>query len=1420
MARKKKTIIENGSPISDVINQNSQTELINKILHDHERLKNQQNPLKTLFTGAATGAVTIPTGLAGLALAVPEAVGASVAKMSIPDEEVEKYGGISGADVASAALDNKFLEWTDKLDRGTRDLLNAKQFEDLNSGEQVLDIAGSLINPKQAFQKGINKLLRKGAVKAANTAKIKKINELQKRMPEKSVNELNKLQEVQEVGKNAAKKSRDRTNFAINMVMPGVQITEGAPKVQQAIELATQAGMPLAVNELTRKNLQQEGIFGDYRPVEEEKIQMTLFPDKRSLRGKTFIEEVPNVQTFSVDKKREENNQAETLAAVGGLTTAAIFAPKMINKGLKTLSSGIKEDKIATNLQKQLNLDKALTPTERLDISMTDRFAWKSKAEELGLISEQTKANLARDLANEIDSSFSTGIIKNIGNADIDFGISPQQTLNSIKLLKDNDIETYNKLRDFLEYGSQLQDETNRFNIYGTKIKNNLSPEEYINLRKSNILSLDEKNYQDVSKLVKTHKAFKNLKQELMNNPVTSQIINEISSISKGLLKAMEQSGMYTPEQIQYLAKNRTIDGLFLYKPRVNANETSLLDKVSRFFFEQTPYDPENAQIMFSRGENPIINARDYSDVIERSFKNTLKIIKDNDIKYKTIKEMEKGSLTKISEAIDNYKQSFNDLDFDTITSGKLDDISTVTKDIDNMFNVKELGYRDLTQIDKPITADKSFYELLNKPNEGTKIDTILEGNYRQTKGNLQDAIDRRHLRDDVISVIHNGKEYFYQVPKVTKAAFDLNPKMPSLFAEMMRNTKNFVQSTITGNVVNPLFAARSGAYSTDEAVTMLPKIAEDLGIKDASSLQLLKEFSKAGKEIKAKYLADHLADKITRSFIKTGIKTDSPEALDLLKIERERIRNDINKNLLTQISLSGGASGKPYNTTKYGTFYNINNNTVITPKLVKHLNKIYGQEQARKVVQTINLLQTMARETPSYALTRYLGKKIGAISENKILDVQKLQKVIDSVGTYTANVGRSGTGKGVTGEVANILKNYIPYGNISMQSIATKSRALNIFEPSKRLLSEWVDPKVRYIDFISDLGKTVSSISENKFVQGIFKTAFLPAVIAYGWNHGNQINRDAYYSLSDYDKGKGYVLVNALGEGKHIVIPRDQEIQIFGSLSNTILDTVFGGSKQQEINPAFKNSTVMMESLARSLQIDPPPLIKASMGLGGYKIDMSNLFNDKQVIQSLKNITNPDLTETKFENGNLNAEVYEALNAASGMFGASLGAFLQEFGKTGSIKQDTINASQAYASKIISPTAFWTTKANTYNDTSNEVYKKINLLAKIQSVQKNPQQQQVYNFIKTYNKNRILPIHDHIKDLQKEIRNLNTTSMLNDGTILSFNDRSKQVNEINKKLLKLFTLEREEFNNLDTMIEQLYGKNMTLENFMQKLNN
>ena len=183
-------------------------------------------------------------------------------------------------------------------------------------------------------------------------------------------------------------------------------------------------------------------------------------------------------------------------------------------------------------------------------------------------------------------------------------------------------------------------------------------------------------------------------------------------------------------------------------------------------------------------------------------------------------------------------------------------------------------------------------------------------------------------------------------------------------------------------------------------------------------------------------------------------------------------------------------------------------------------------------------------------------------------------------------------------------------------------------------------------------------------------------------------------------------------------------------------------------------------------------------------------MFNDRPMIGDLsRNKINSDLSETAYENGLVNQETTALVNSLFGIVGSTLlGSF--EEANVGARNDTGMNdfGQKLFEGFSKSARLFGSKPISSYNQTSKTVYNKQNTINRIASVQnKSPVQQQAYELVKSYNRNRIKPVHDMITDTRKAINSLRANGRMPDGTVLDFE-------------------------------EQQYGNGINLNNFMEKL--
>lgn len=1435
--------------IKDIQKENSFESLQAMFKKQNERDKDKQSNTKTVAAGFLSGLASGAVGTFGLLSGLAEPVGVGLFKALHKNEDSEKVPFLETS--LEAFSDDPILNKASELDTKTREILGAKQFEELAPKEQALDIVGSLINPK-----GILKKIP-GVEKAATGIKKAITTSAKNKAVQKAVQSGTKtLGDLEKIGNKAEQKASNVVDFATNLTLPGLQVSKNAGKLQKAVEIGTQTGLPVAMNEATRYGLGQEGILGDYRdenlkqngiditPITDDVEQITLLPTKQKIKAKKYknysdVKDMEGSYQVTIDKDainhtQEKNSKIENTAKLTGLAITAAFGAPLALRGLKKVSNKFVQDPIQAELAKQINqtskpFEDTIPLLTKIDNEVADKFAWSRVAEEQKLINKDVVSSLSRDIGSEIDSAFNTGKVQ-LKNTDVDFGISPQQVWNELDNLEKTDPKSYEVFNQFLDLNSQIQDETNKFNlknIHAGPQATELSPQEYLKQRLETPQRTPEglTTSKDLVQKIKTHQ---NLRKLLDSNPVTKQIVNDVSKISNGLLDLMQKSGMYTAKQIESMRKNRTIMNELLYYPRVADTKIPLKDRFTKMLISSTPKQNNIDNLLFGRGEfGDIKKVKSYKDVLESHIKDTLRFIINNEQKSEVLDLMAVNSLKRASDRMDYIKTNPK-------TYLNLSDKSALT-DINNQLVVREIGKANTLQNSKDIvtSGDKSFFTMLNEAGidkqkvSGDVLDIEVNERFSQNAGDVKKALLTRDHDDTIMSTIKDGYETFYKVPKIIKYSFDIDNKLPSTLAEGVRAFRNFRQYAITGKVADPMFSFRSMLYTTQENVGALKTIAENAGIKNPSTMKYLKEFSSASKELYAHKIADLTATDITKDLVKSA----EDSGLDnmntaLLKSKQDEIRAKINNMLLTKVQEQGANLSKPINKTKSGTFYTMNTNESSISKVKNYIFNNNTAEKAKKMLAYYNIFQDVIREAPQYAMLRYLGRESGAIVNGQVKDLQKLRTIISDMGKYTASSSKRGSYRGLIGNVANVIYNYIPYGNITIQSVASKSRLLkDALRNSQyaKVLNDALDLNVRNIDILKGTAQSLKNISKSKYFEGMSAIVLTPSIVEYSWNYSNQDNANDYAAMSDYERAGSFVLVNFFGKGKHLRVPMDQEYAVFKSILQNYIDTYMQGTSDQYINPSLNYSSQTAQSLARSLQLDPEGLMSLGANVGGYTLDFGNLYKDEKVIQEIQ--------ENKLEKGTGYAQRRQILNTALGKFGNWINTFYDE---NNQFKQDlpvslrAKNTVEGMVDNLTKAGTLWSSSVNVYNDTNKYVmdtYK--NYLDNretgffshlVKDKITNQQQQQAYNFIKSYKRNRLDPIMKKWYDINGEMRLIRVTSKNSNGTMLDYNGRKQNVNELSKQLQDINSLMYNELKYLDILLEQQYGKDINMKNFIEKL--
>ena len=122
----------------------------------------------------------------------------------------------------------------------------------------------------------------------------------------------------------------------------------------------------------------------------------------------------------------------------------------------------------------------------------------------------------------------------------------------------------------------------------------------------------------------------------------------------------------------------------------------------------------------------------------------------------------------------------------------------------------------------------------------GDVLDIEVNDRFSQNTGEVKKALLTRDHDDTIMSVIKDGYETFYKVPKIIKYSFDIDNRLPSTLSEGVRAFRNFRQYAITGKVADPTFSFRSMLYTTQENIGALKTIAVEMLKSSNKNIQLV----------------------------------------------------------------------------------------------------------------------------------------------------------------------------------------------------------------------------------------------------------------------------------------------------------------------------------------------------------------------------------------------------------------------------------------------------------------------------------------------------------------------------------------------------------------------------------------------------
>lgn len=1271
---------------------------------------------------------------------------------------------------------------------------------------------------------------------------------------------------------------------ALKYMLPGPQVTKGASTGKKLLEVGAQTPVALGFDELMSGLTNSQGFFGDYREKPEKEI--TLINDKRRIGKKQYVDElkpdtitklsVPNEET-NLDGWKKYSPFHDNDGTINGLTTTtgivlgSIFAGSQIakrvyqynkNKLEETINNtpANKLDELFNNLFSDANNTKIINPegdlikyankksnnirknmsfSEKLDNSLADRLNVIDIMKRNGSLTPNKLYDLSKDLNTQIDSIFNTGQL----TKDIKFRSSPYVFDKKIANLKTINRNLYDLLEETIERASIIQDETNRYNrLLLNKIGKDLpdlSPDEYLNARLSNKINVDLSNqYYTNNALIDLSKQQEEALKILRNNPVTKDILDDLEDYTNKMLDYANFRNVYSTDTTSNLKKNRTFQGLMSYKPRKEQIDLKWYEKLSNMLYHNVENKNRVNNLSKVRTPGVVGEGVNFLETFENTLKGAILDIESNarvrDFYLDAIKNQAQRTNKILDENIDKNIKLFHNM-----TKGGT--YSFGTKEFDEEFRrlvginnkkafkkitdvtiVRPLGVEDLktNQINKP----KDYYSsVLNREHQDNWLDNTVANTFGEREDKITKAIKEINNSDDIISFIDNDKIYYFQTDPINKKAFEVSNELPGLIGRMVKKAKDFRQSTITGKL-NPAFSVPSSIYTLTENLVALKHIAKDLQNKinlnpdDITKAGYMKRLYESGKELLAQGEAKKGLDAATLEFTKM---VDG----NLDNIAKENLNNfqkRYNDLLISKVQDEGLISSKPFNANS-GVYYTLNKETPLSENIRSAIINHNSLQKGKRLVNTIDYVQTALREAPSYAMLKYLGEKSGAIVNNEIKDLDKLTKIGDTLSKSLANMGRHGSHLGAVGAVGKFIEDYALYGHVLFQSLAPKLRNLgigkgltNINKDIKTLLS----PSKTNLDLLNQIKQQIRQVKDNTYLQSFITAGAIPSLLTYAWNHSSKENRDAYYGISDYDKASRLYFVNALGNGRHITIPLEQEVAVIKQISDLILDTTFGGSKNNLYDPNFDQTGPLMESLNRSLFVDDLAGLDVIGTLSGKKININPLDSRFGINDIKKDTINQDLTRTAKEDGILSNFALNGINVMFNTLGRILTDAIEEgnVGAKVSKTQAFKDVSASVLSNLFKPTNLYSSKFTSYNSTSKYVYDKMSIITDLGKIsdKMTPEQKIIYNYILTYKRNLIDPLHDKLNEFKRTGRIIDSNGSINGQNLTNgYFDRKLKTKNVNKGIAELFSMEYNLYEDLNKLLSRDFGT--TLERFMKE---
>ncbi len=1336
-----------------------------------------------IVNGIPQTILSIPTILEGVGRA---AIGAGQA--AFDDDLTLKEGLLKGL------TDNKSLQAMGYIDTSLRNLFNIPEYDDADKAQQIEEFAGEMLPIiSTGGSYGLINAGRKAAMKAArNAAKKATIKGLSK-----------------EAKKQAIKKAINRTNLGMALMAPGVQITKNAPKIQKGIEIGTQIGLPLTINEITKAAAEKPGIIFDYTPPEtEENIEtLELKPRKNSAKNKIKYVDVDlnqPVESFDDKLKKYLKTGAEIVAPIAAIGMARK------SKAVQNLLKKYKDAKISR--RNAVIFSETLSPGEKVANTIDSKNIIENAYKKGFIADEQTANKLYKNTYLQTNNMFDTGTLY-LDDKVFQTNKGLRWVLRDFQTIAANNPRETRTFNNFMEKSSQLQNKIYEFNRqkgtdYG--LEDFLSkPGLMAKIKAPNEKSLSEL-YGEIQFLYK----------QIQKDGVFTQVLDDISNINDTVLDIYTKTGIYTEKFADSLRKNRNMFGFNTYLPRIHETDVKGFDRVYESLNNLTKNDPQYKKskifnINQRSDDKTLLRADTWDKTFEKNFKKSLKgalDIQTNKDLVNSLLSAQKTRIEKNLSKIESLKRLVDSNDPEKV--GKM--INKVSQNIkDDFSNIRYLGEIDEANVNLPKLNKNPLYQVLNK---SAKEATTTEKTINNTLGDINNEIYQA-LRDEktkakIIAIPEDNKVKYYMIDDVLGQIVQTNPQNASIIYNVVRGTTNLAKQFITGKY-NPFFSPITAAYTASDQLIGLKSINKLLNTNvKGSDIGHIAGYSDAlNHKVTAKKL-----DNIYKQLEKGTIKR-TPETLERIKDLELQLRNsDINQIKATGANLQGRYPIDVYKTKARNAFDD--GFVVNSPKSFQNLVKTIKNSKlldnglidaGQTGLSYINYALTSLRDAPTLGLYKALNKQLlrgdGKIDSNKIMSISRALDKVTATGNLTPPQTKAGA-------LVQTLDDAMPYFSDMLSENVARIRQTG-FGNVKNHLINLIDSNVNLKNELNTIAKGVVG---NDFVKAGTAFVMVPTVLASIWNHSSPETEAAYDLLPDNYKSKGIVFANVIN-GKPVVIPLTQSLMwLVTSIREGLTDPILR-LNDNEYNRSQNFSEALKDTAKINWGMSMPPLLSAGLNAMGYRSPQASELVGRSVE------TSQSLSGLELRNLEKGSKTYYS----EGIFGPKTRAMVQSlFGNPGSAVTEAIDIAKSRKSlgqgleaginkytttltNLINP------KATTWSATSGDLYKKKKQLEYARQKTLPPEQQPILDMINLFSKNRFNPIEQQIKELRKQVREIQNTGKTVDGANIGYTAMQKPIEDLIKQIKLLQSSEIKQYEVLDKLLKQQY--NTTYNEFMKGIN-